>query len=368
MKRTCLQALTFTAAGAVSCLPLRTDVALPGGAPMALAVGDVNGDGRDEIIAGHLPAPDATGELQGATLLVKEEGETFQSRLIGLTDFEADKLLLVDLDGDGKLDLVALRNLEGGGGHVRILMGHGDGTFSAASELEDVGTPLAVAAGDVTGDGKVDLVVTSAAGGAPLQVHQGRGDGTFLRPQGYYDVAVSTHVAVGDVNGDGKKEVVLGTEDGAVDVLVEDGKGGLLAPIRTTVGEGSVALALGDVNGDGKLEIVAAPERSGWVSVINGVGGTFQQQRFAIKGTASDVAVGDVNGDGKLEIVVIDTAASKLQVLQQRPGGGYVLSLVTPVGEEPVALRLANLHGDGKLDAITANEKGGSVSVIHFSR
>ncbi len=367
MKNTCLQALTFTAAGLAGIVPLRTDIALPGGGPMALAVGDVNGDGREEIVASHVPSPDASAELQGASVLVKKEGHTFQSTLVGLTDFHADRLLLVDLDGDGKLDLVALRNFEGGGGNVRILVGHGDGTFSAGSELVSVGTPLAVAAGDVDGDGKVDLVVTSGAGGAPLQVHRGRGDGTFLPPQSYYDVAVSAHVRVGDVNGDGKNEVVLGTEeDGAVDVLIRDDEGGLLAPIRTVVGEGSVALALGDVNGDGKLEIVAAADQSHSVSVITGLGTTFRQERFDLQGTANRVAVGDVNGDGRLEIVTIDTAAGKLEVLQQKDGGGYVSSLVTEVGEGPVSLRLADLHGDGKLDAVTANEKGGSVSIIHF--
>ncbi len=368
MNKTCLQALTLGAAGWAALVPSRTDIALPGGGPLTLAVGDVNGDGKDEIVAGHVPSADATGELRGASVLVKQAGETFHSTLIALTDFEPDRLLLADLDGDGKLDLVALRTLDDGGGHVRILMGHGDGTFSAGSELEDVGTPLAVAAGDVDGDGKVDLVVTSAEGGAPLQVHKGRGDGTFLPPQGHYDVARSSHLAVGDVNGDGKNEVVLGTDDGAVDVLLQDGKGGLLAPVHTDVGEGSVAVALGDVNGDGKPEIVAAADGSPWVSVITAQGASFLQQRFAIDGKASGVAVGDVNGDGKLEIVTIDTEASTLSVLRQTGEGRYALALITSVGEEPVALRLANLHGDGKLDAVTVNEKGGSISVVHFGK
>ncbi len=61
------------------CTPERTDVALPGGAPRALAVGDVNGDGRAEIVVGHRPSPDAAGELAGASLLTHLAGDTFQS-------------------------------------------------------------------------------------------------------------------------------------------------------------------------------------------------------------------------------------------------------------------------------------------------
>jgi hypothetical protein len=173
------------------------------------------------------------------------------------------------------------------------------------------------------------------------------------------------HLAVGDVDGDGKADVVMGSGDGNVDVVSLD-RGKLLLPIRTHVGEGDVAVALGDVNGDGKLEIVAAADKTPAISILTGSGPRFGAEAVKMLHPATDVAVGDVDGDGKLEILTIDRERSKLTLFAPDAERRYHKAVTLPAGDRPAALALANLYGDGQLDAVTANEKGGSVSAIHF--
>jgi hypothetical protein len=367
MKSTYLRGLILGAAAMASCAPLRTDVAVPGGAPRALAVGRVTA-GHDAIVVGHVPSRDASGELEGASLITPIDGDAFRSRLLPLPDFEPDKLILADLDEDGTADLVALRAFEEGGGSVRILLGHGDGTFVPGPTLEDVVAPVAIGVGDVDGDGKLDLVVSSAPPGAPLAVHKNLGGGRFARPVGVYDVSPARRILVGSVSGASKPDIVMGTSDGAVDVLIQSAAGGFLAPVRVPVGQGKVSIALADVSGDGRLDIIAVTDESPSLTILVGYGPYFVPTTVPLEGPAADLAVGDLDGDGKLDIVTINAEKNLLSVLERKSDGTYACAMTAAVGDHPVALALANLHGGDTLDAITANERGGSISVLHFFR
>jgi hypothetical protein len=365
MKIRALRVLVFGVAGLAGCLPTRIDTALPGGDVRGLAVGDLDGDGRADIVVGHAPAPDGSGDLQGGSALLSQGDGTFRSKLVSLTGFAPDRLLLVDLNRDGKLDLVVSRRDARGIGSVRVFLGRGGADFVPAGSLEDVGAPLAIAAGDLDGDGIVDLVVSSAGPvGAPLQVHRGRGDGTFLRPDVTYAVAPSRELAVGDVSGDGKPDIVMGTPGGNVEMILNDGHGGLLAPIRKRVGEGEVTIALADLHGAGKLEIVAGAAGSKTLAVIESLGLFSTVMRYPLQSVPSALAVGDVNGDGVLDVVTIDTEASTLTILHGKKDGSYEIKTTLGVGQRPTAVALADVLGKGRPSVITANEKDGSVSVV----
>src|SRR5439155_755754 len=130
-----------------------------------------------------------------------------------------------DLDGDGRPDLVTANT---GGNNVSVLLGRGDGTFAAqqAAPAPARGLrPFAVAVADVNGDGRRDLI-TANKGDSTVSVLLGNGDGSF-RPQQTFAVGRGVDaVTVADVNGDHKPDIVAANlGDGTVSVLVGNGDG-----------------------------------------------------------------------------------------------------------------------------------------------
>jgi hypothetical protein len=217
---------------------------------------------------------------------------------------------LGDLNGDGMADLVAGN---GNGDALNVLLGKGDGTFAAKANLATNGGLAAL--GDVNGDGNMDVVVASYFANA-ASVFLGNGDGTFAARGNFATGEGPSALLLGDVNGDDKPDIV--TADAVTNmasVLVGNGDGTFAARRSYAIGEGSSTLALGDVNGDGKPDLLAVSTGSlsgspTSVSVLLGKGdGTLAAKtEFSITEDWStaplSVALGDVNGDSKLDLVV----------------------------------------------------------------
>jgi hypothetical protein len=136
---------------------------------------------------------------------------------------EPKSIAVGDVNGDGKPDLVVANPLGwpycgSGSPWVGVLLGNGDGTFQpvATYGTGTGGYATSVAAADVNGDGKLDLVVSNTAAGGPnydgsVGVLLGNGDGTF-QPAVDFDsggYSYASSLAVADLNGDDKPDVVV---------------------------------------------------------------------------------------------------------------------------------------------------------------
>src|SRR5205814_7192434 len=165
--------------------------------------------------------------------------------------------------------------------------------------------PYSVAAGDVSGDGRLDLVVANSLANS-VSVLLGNGDGTFQAAQ-KFDAGLGSGpiwVLIVDVNGDRKPDILLANQSrNSVGVLLGNGDGSF-QPVMNfdTGGSFPESIAVGDFNGDGKPDVAVAHFKTNNVTVLLGNGdGTFQ--RTSVVATfAADmflilIAVCDVNGD-----------------------------------------------------------------------
>ena len=138
---------------------------------------------------------------------------------------------------------------------------------------------MIVAATDVNGDGKTDLITANYINPASVSVPRNGSGGfttTASSPISTGNTTYPRSLAVGDVNGDGKPDIVSANYYNSMSVLLGNGSGGFTPAPGSPVPTGAAAnprafsIALGDVNGDGKLDAVIANYNSNTVSVMLG--------------------------------------------------------------------------------------------------
>ena len=243
-----------------------------GHSPDDLAVGDVDGDGYLDVIY-----PDYTNDTVYVMLNDKTGG--LQAPLTiptGESGARATAVVLADFDKSGSLDF-AVANYSTGS--VDVFLNDGTGAFTAKGSLVGPVGADRLAAGDVDGDGNLDLAVGS--GGGSQDLFLGAGDGTFGAPFEFDTPGGIGGVAIGDLNGDGINDVVTANvvdnadTNGDRTITVFLGSGDAAAPLQYTnpaptdrngvfrVGASPQAPILVDWDANGQLDVVTANGNAG---------------------------------------------------------------------------------------------------------
>jgi Bacterial Ig-like domain (group 3)/FG-GAP-like repeat len=360
----------------------------------AVVASDLNGDGHaDIVIANQCQAAGNCGLGTVSVLQGKGDGTFLPAQNYISDGVFAYSVGVGDWNGDKKPDLVIVNQCQTSGncsGTVTILLGNGDGTFQAPASYASGGYDAdSAAAGDLNGDGKLDLVVAnlcqnnncSGGNNGVVGVLLGNGDGTFQSARNYATGGFgSSSVEIGDFNGDSFADLVVANQcstndcksGGSVSVLLGNGNGTLQAPkIYPSGAYTALSVTIADVNKDGKLDLVVANQcqdrtcQNGAVSVLLGNGdGSFQAaQSYASTGYfTNSVTVGDFNGDGNPDVVLTnqcqDSACQNggVSVLLGNGDGTFQPAVsYNSGGSQADAVSVTDLNGDGKADLLVSN-------------
>jgi hypothetical protein len=325
------------------------------GGEIDASVGDLDGDGIDDLVADNKNSGDAASFLG-----------SLGNGLVRVHDFSlgdgGGELFVRDFDENGVPDLLAVTGSMYTGNALVVMPGNGDGTFQAGAPFyAGYGIPAAV--GDLTGEGHLDVALFKAwdTQSYGVLVYPGTGGGTFADPVNTILPGEAHMLVAADVDGDGMDDLVFPTwERGSVEILRSAGGGHFEEAPRYSAGITSLTYVAvgGDFNGD-SLPDVAVGGGLGTVRVVPGrIGGGFGDPLDGANGLMFGALVaGDFTGDGALDLVY-QNYYDTLYFAKGVGDGTFdaPVSMAMPFGNATLAA--GDFRGNGELDLLLRLDDG----------
>ncbi len=332
----------------------------------SVAAGDLNGDGVPDIVyvdAGDEGYPDAvylrTGRADGQLdPPVRLDLSTyFQPNTTRRCPITA--LAIGDLNGDGRAD-VAVGSWNCG---VLLLRQTTAGSLAPGQFLDELIQVLRIS--DINGDGRLDLVgVQNYWNKAFVWLQQPDGQLVLHQTPGLGEVA-GRDVAIGDIDGDGRPDLIVAlrmedVNEANIAILRQQTNGQFAPPRYLSTGliNGIWGVAVGDFNGDGRLDIAGTTMSNPLMVFLQAPDGSFPAATAVpTQDAAYSVLAVDINGDGRLDLVVRHEGGSQIGIYLQKAAGTLAPEELYYAPARSVnvqTLAVADINGDGLLDIVAA--------------
>jgi len=312
-----------------------------GSQPFGLAVGDIDGDGKMDIaVANH--SSNTISVFRNISTPGSITSASFQAKVDLSTGDAPYDVAIRDIDGDGKPDLLVTNSANNSVSIFRNISTPGSitaGSFAEKVDLTTGMTPYDIAAGDLDGDGKADIVVTNNSGSSITLFRNISTAGSITSDSFETGVDFMTasnplDLSISDIDGDGKPDLI-------VSYMINSGVSffrNTSSPGPFTAGSfdpifnldlsasGPFQVTSGDIDGDGKPDLAVSNHDRNTISVYRNTSspgsinsGSFGSKTDFSAGTGpKDVELGDLNGDGKPDLIVVNSGNNNVSVLQNK--------------------------------------------------
>lgn len=365
--------------------------------PWSVASGDLDGDGKPELIIANRLSNNVS-VCKNTTTVGSIATGSFAARQDFATGTNPNAVCVADIDRDGRLDLI-VANTNSSSNSVSVLRNTSVGgviSFAAKQDFTVGLNPISVTTGDIDGDGRPEIIVPNSGTNTisilrNLSVQGNITSSSFAAKQDYTVGTTPYAVSVGDLDGDGKFDLaIVNAISNTISVMRNTATTGVIDSnsfaVRQdfTASTGPISITMADIDLDGKLDLAVANSSGvGTISIfrntsttgIINTGSFAARQDFTVGGSTTPVelCVGNLDGDNKPDIAVANLGGNSVSVFRNTSTSGsigvgsFAARVDFSIGGGARSVTIVDLDADGRPDLAAANRSTSSVAVLRNS-